>query len=372
MNHAVYVIDPKSDEWASSVLWAACEAAGVPFTYIDLTAPIPQMNLLHGIGEHDLEALFIEGFELARQHDKYDFFRIFERLGAEMMAQAAAQHMPCALPDLQRVGTALLQQSGMSDDRGLGFKFSLRELSRVRAFATRNGARLHEPLATGGCFYIRGSVTHDGIVNAQRMLLLRIAQIISARPRGGRHVTVFADDTRFTVGKIMLDTLAVIRDKGCNLVLAFTSLRDVNGAILDNTGIKCAYRAADPSVAEYMRKLGGNIVARERHLRVERNSALRDLQLGEHSEREREYPLISDNVALSLPNGTCAIYGLGTARIGMTCPIRVEKRTPQLPRVAKPASEGANLLPPATHMSFHKNGKPPQPPTIPLPGRRVV
>ena len=41
---AVFVFDPKNDEWAPSVFHDACKSAGVRFQFVDLSESIPQLN----------------------------------------------------------------------------------------------------------------------------------------------------------------------------------------------------------------------------------------------------------------------------------------------------------------------------------------
>jgi hypothetical protein len=349
LNHSIYCIDPKGDLWTPSVLQAACEAHGVPFTYVDLTAPWPQMNLLHGITARDLESLFIEGFDLDRQHDKYDYFRIFERMAADVTAQVAVAHQPASIADCARAVLPMIQAANLDKDRALGFIYSLRELNRITAFGTRSGARLHEPLARGGVFYVRGALEHEATINAQKMLLLRIMQIVRARPHtSSRHVTVFADDVRFVAGKAATRMLTTIRDRDCNLILAHTSLADLERereVVTDNTGLKCCFRAHSPDVAKYMSDLGGTIIARTRRVQAAPNSAGRELQGGANMQQEMERPLIDNNTALSLPDRVCVVYGLGPAQIGGTCPIEVERREQLITVAPKPASEGTQLMP---------------------------
>jgi len=187
-------------------------------------------------------------------------------------------------------------------------------------------------------------------INAQRMLLLRIMQIVRARPRDAqRHVTVFIDDSKFVCGTAASRMLATIRDRNCNVLLAHTSLADLGRerqAITDNTGIKCCFRANTPDVAEFMVKLGGNIVARTRRVHTAPNSAGRELQMGAGQAVEIERPWIDANTALSLPDRVCAVYGLGPAKVAGTCPILVNKRDQLVTEAPRPAIDSTRLAPP--------------------------
>ena len=359
LGDAVYVIDPKSDEWTPSVLQKICSECNVPFRYVDLTEPSPQMNLLFGITEHDLESLFVEGFDLDRKGDKYDYFRLFERMAADVTAQAPVAR--ASIADCAGAIEPLLHAAGLDLDRTLGFIHSLRELDRISAFATREGLRLQGPLGTGGVFYIAGSLEHDATINAQKMLLLRIFQVVRARPRtASRHATVFIDDARFVAGPAATRMLATIRDRNCNLMLAHTSLADLGAdrqAITDNTGIKCCFRAETPEVADYMSRLGGTIVARRRHIQTLLNSAGAELQMATNTQIETERAWIDVNSALSLPDRTCAIFGLGPARIGGSYPLQVEKSEPSITIAPQTVLTPLQLKAAASRRSYGKNAQ---------------
>ncbi|WP_177338582.1 helicase HerA domain-containing protein, partial [Klebsiella quasipneumoniae] len=79
---AVFVEDPKDDEWAPHVLREACKKAGKKFTLINLNKPNFQLDLLADISHEQLEELFNAGFSLAKKGEASDFYRISDRRAA--------------------------------------------------------------------------------------------------------------------------------------------------------------------------------------------------------------------------------------------------------------------------------------------------
>lgn len=67
LGEAVFVEDPKDDEWAPHVLREACKKAGKKFTLINLNKLNFQLDLLADISHEQLEELFNAGFSLAKK-----------------------------------------------------------------------------------------------------------------------------------------------------------------------------------------------------------------------------------------------------------------------------------------------------------------
>ena len=65
----VIVIDPKSDEWAPSVLKHVCEKARRPFRLIDLRSWNPQINLFAGATSSQVNELLVAGFALGARDE---------------------------------------------------------------------------------------------------------------------------------------------------------------------------------------------------------------------------------------------------------------------------------------------------------------
>jgi Helicase HerA, central domain len=345
----VFVIDCKGDKNLPSVLQTFCRFAERPYVFVDLNDPRPQLNLLHGVrNAREVASLFIEGFSLNRTGSEYDYFRLFERCAARAMADAVLLQQSASIVDCNNQAADVIRNAGLPQERTFGFKVSLDELTSIGAFNTHHGIRLHETLARGGCFYIRGSLDNEMVQFAQRMLLLRIMQILRDRRecRNKRHATIFLDDARFIVGPAVARMLATIRDCNANVVLAHNSLEDLGAeqaTISNNCSIRIAFRAHDEAMARHMGDISGTIPVRQRLFNVHPNSALYGLQMGSHTEREVKEPLIDMNTALHLPKQVAVFYGLGPAKLGGISRLDIAP-IPQKVSMAKPQSEGTLLM----------------------------
>ena len=83
---AVFVFDPKNDEWAPSVFHEACKSAGVRFQFVDLSEPIPQLNPLLNSSPDDAAEMLYAGLELSRRGSDSDFYRLDDRKAARFAA----------------------------------------------------------------------------------------------------------------------------------------------------------------------------------------------------------------------------------------------------------------------------------------------
>ncbi|WP_312679154.1 helicase HerA domain-containing protein, partial [Escherichia coli] len=79
LGEAVFVEDPKDDEWAVHVLREACKKSGKKFVVINLNRTNHQLYLLADISHEQLEELFKAGFSLSKKGEAADFYRIADR-----------------------------------------------------------------------------------------------------------------------------------------------------------------------------------------------------------------------------------------------------------------------------------------------------
>lgn len=86
LGEAVFVEDPKDDEWAVHVLREACKKAGKKFVVINLNRTNHQLDLLADISHEQLEELFNAGFSLSKKGEAADFYRIADRRAARNVA----------------------------------------------------------------------------------------------------------------------------------------------------------------------------------------------------------------------------------------------------------------------------------------------
>lgn len=333
---AVFAIDPKADEWLPSVLAEACESAGRPFRYIDLRAAAAQFNPLAGIAPHELDELFVAGFGLGRQGEAADFYRLDDRKASRSLARALAGTGATVRGVCAAAADILGEKLG---EAAKGFLHALEELADIAAIDIADGLDLREPLVKGGCVYITGSLRHDAILMLQRMLLIRLMQLVEGRRRTGRHVSIFLDEYRYMVSQPALSALGTARDRGCNVLLAHQSLGDlgnvardldpaaVRATTIDNTPIKWLYRGTDEATAEWVAGLTGTIPVTSSRMSVARNDELAEVASSHRDALETRRYLIDTNMVQHLPDGCAVCVGAGgPARLAFARPIRVRKR----------------------------------------------
>lgn len=92
---AVFFCDPKNDEYAPSVMYAAAQRTGKPYHYINLNRPHgAQFNLVEGVTEEECFELLQAGFGLTEKGDASDFYGIADRREAGIVAKLIARDPP--------------------------------------------------------------------------------------------------------------------------------------------------------------------------------------------------------------------------------------------------------------------------------------
>jgi len=223
-------------------------------------------------------------------------------------------------------------------DKCGGFRRSLEEIAELDSVQAPPGTAevdLDGPLKNGGCLYVLGSMDDEAVVILQRMLLLRIVQLISTRPRDGkqRHVTVFADEIRYLMSKKLGDVLGSIRDKGCNLILAHQSLADLKtgdvpspAVVIDNCGLRWLYRSTTEEMAQWIAGQTGKILVNKSTQKIEANAAGGQVGQNQKFMTQTERAKIDVNMVQHLPNGVAVVVGAGPARLAFSSPVPVAEK----------------------------------------------
>jgi len=167
---AVFVLDPKNDEWAPHVLRAEAERAGVPFYLVELSRDVPQIDLLAEMLPDQLEELFISAFSLAEKGEAADFYRIGDRKAARNVAALVAEGMR----DLHEI--AMDKRTRSVHDSAAGFLGKLEDLALLTSINAPGGLNLADTVRDGGCVYVIGSMRNSRVIMAQRMLFVRLLQ----------------------------------------------------------------------------------------------------------------------------------------------------------------------------------------------------
>jgi hypothetical protein len=240
-------------------------------------------------------------------------------------------------------------------DKCEGFRRSLEEIAElesVQAPIDLGAADLEDPIKNGGCLYVIGSMNDEAVVVLQKMLLLRIVQLVSARPRDGkqRHVTIFADEIRYLMSKQLGDVLGSVRDKGCNLILAHQSLDDLKtgdvpspAVVIDNTGLRWLYRSSTEEMAQWIAGQTGKILVNKPMQKVGQNEVGSQLVQNEKYMSQVERQKIDINMVQHLPNGVAVVIGAGPARLAFSSPIPVTEKF-ESSQLVVPATASSSLL----------------------------
>ncbi|ECI5745778.1 DUF87 domain-containing protein [Salmonella enterica subsp. enterica] len=306
---AVFVEDPKDDEWAPHVLREACKKAGKKFTLINLNKLNFQLDLLADISHEQLEELFNAGFSLAKKGEASDFYRIKDRRAARNTA--AIHEKGKTLRDL--FNTDFVQS--LREDVPAFFG-ELEEIALVNSINATNGFSLKEVFDEGGCCYIIGSTRNQKIISAQRMILTRLIQIAETRDRINstpRTVAIFLDELKYHLSRPALEGLGTARDKGVHIFMAFQAtddLRDcpsdlngdsVIGAVIENAKFKLIYKIQNPETAEWAARMTGSILVDDEMRKVRTDLSLTEKVDTDRMIRQAESYYVDSNMFLNLP-----------------------------------------------------------------------
>lgn len=346
---AVFFCDPKNDEWAPSVMFAAAKRTGKPYHYINLNRPNgAQLNLFEGATADEAFELFQAGFSLTEKGDASDFYGIADRREALATARLMAS-------DGLTIAKAYEAQE---DSWATAEKFygKLREMAETPSInAKRGGVNLADIIARGGCVYIVGSMRNDIIKTAQRILLVRLLQLAERRDRMAgelRKICIVLDEVKYHLSRPALEGLGAARDKGVHLVLAHQSLGDLKDctkdlnpdavvdAVVENCRVKVCYRVQSPVTAEWLASMSGKILVDDESRNVNRNLALSETVDDRRSIRQTERYFIDENMLLNLPPSVSVLYGVGLPRFVSIQPLKVAK-SPDAIRISE--AEGTAL-----------------------------
>lgn len=314
LGECAVVLDPKGDSFMPRVMAACAQRVGVSVTFIDLRDGQPaQLNLLAGCSARDIEEMLIQAFDLIERGDNADIYRIEDRAAARLIAGSGAR----SFPDLLAKATQLLDQN---KTRRL-FE-ALRELAALPPIQTAVGIDLTDVVGRPGIIYVIGSTRHEPTIRLQKMLLLRILQVIDKKgqEKDGIWTALVLDEFKYLLSPAALQACSVIADRRCHLFLVHQALGDlrdttlpaaaVEGAVLVNCAIKLLFRTNDPDTASWEARLCGTVPV---HTEVTQKTIIKFHNV-EGSWRESARPLFEENVLQSLPPFCAILVGAGVPR----------------------------------------------------------
>lgn len=335
---ATVIMEPKQggDEWAPHVLKAFCEKLGKNFYLIDLQAHLGQVNLLNEITPDQLDQLLQAGMGIEDKGSDGDYYRLKDRQAAKIASNHAleTENFPHLLSIMENNYSEELKKAESFHDK-------LDMICQITAFQTSKGLNLQKAIKNGDCIYIIGSPDRAQIKLAQRMVLLRIKQLIEHRDRleKHRHVTIFIDEVKYFLTRPVLDALAMIRDHECNLILAhqapgdlYDVPKDIDGqacysCVTNNTNIKVLYKINDAKDRRMAASLTGTKVIKRDSKEVVTNSGMGDvIETDRKHTMDMQVPLYDENFFAALRERVGVILGVGVAKICFTSPIKTIKK----------------------------------------------
>ena len=331
---AIFFMDPKNDEWAPHVLYDAAKRLGKPFHYIDLNPPCgPQLNPFHGATREQIFELFQAGFSLVDKGSDADFHAIADRREAKKVAKLMAEKGLNAA----QVYTAM---AGNIDAEK--FDGRLREIAETPAINAIDGqgVDLAKVIREGGCVYFVGSLRDDITKMIQRLILVRLYQLVEERDRidgDPRLVAVVLDELKFHISRPAIDGMSTARDKGLHFILAHQSRGDLEDcpkdltpkavvdAIEENCKRRIVYQVQSPETARWLAEQSGEIQVDDEVRRITRNVAQAEIVDPERTIRQAERNFIDTNMLLNLPERVAVVYGQGLAKFVTIQNLQVKK-----------------------------------------------
>lgn len=309
LGEAVFVEDPKDDEWAVHVLREACKKAGKKLIVINLNRTNHQLDLLADISHEQLEELFNAGFSLSKKGEAADFYRIADRRAARNVAA------------IHKTGMTLYDLFNDDNVKSIGedapaFLGELEEIALVNSVNAKNGFSLKEIFDNGGCCYIIGSTRNQKIISAQRMILTRLIQIAETRDRINttpRVVAIFLDELKYHISRPTMEGLGTARDKSVHIFMAFQAIDDLRdcpsdlngdsviGAVIENAKFKLIYKIQNPETAEWAAKMTGSILVDDEMRKVRTDLSLTEKVDTDRMIRQAESYYVDSNMFLNLP-----------------------------------------------------------------------
>jgi len=350
--------DPKYDRYSPRILEAAAKRAGRPFCLVNINPSSgPQINPLAGADDFAIEDLFVAAFDLRSKGTDGDFHRGKDEDAAAEAARLAVETGELSIPGLFK---ACATVASITEQENFWRKF--KKLARLPAVNTKGGLNLSEAIANGAVIYIIGSADNERVKMLQKLILVRVMQIIKSRDRLAKAapICVVLDEFKHMLSPSAFTDLGVIRDFDTHFILAHQSIGDLHscsgidpaeahGAVVDNTAIKIVYKIGDDEYAEKMSRVSG-----KRRTYVENSSKKPDENgVAVGSWREDEVQHIDMDLLTHLPmpsdrTGQASVgvlFGVGNAKLFHVGPVPVpESCEMPIPVVAEPYTTSGNAV----------------------------
>jgi type IV secretory pathway TraG/TraD family ATPase VirD4 len=348
LDRCVICFDPKFDFNMLSVLNDISKKFGKTMAYLDLTDYRSQINPFLGASGEQIADLLFAALDLGTTGTDGDYHRGRE---ADCVYFLAKQNVH-SLPDL----IAKAHDDPIVNQEE-NFLRKLRLLERVGAFMTDDGPDLKKLIAEGACIYIRASSESDHLIRAQKLLLLRVLQIIKDESREPREVSLVLDEFKYLLSEGALMALGVVRSFGCQAVLAHQSSGDlrstpkldgdaVTSIVQTNTTLKFIFRIPD---VEFAQNLSQSTLQKKGFVSSSPKQAMLSQVDAEGRWTEITRPSISSHLLTNLPMPSdrstqmpvtsCVMFNGQRVEVFTNCPM---KSSGQVPSIEPVASSGSN------------------------------
>ncbi len=291
LGETVVFLDPKGDKYMPHIFKEQCDKLGIPYTFIDLTQDVPQINLIADFNSRDLKNCLVEAFSQREMGSESDVYRKNEQEFLENLANFICEQNDevngkkslvdiCNDYDLSRYADKY--KSSVSD---------LNKLCNIASINAANGKSLSELVTGGGCVYIVGDLLDETMKKIQRFIFCRVVQLArnhsNAADRSGakeQNITVFADELVAHISRFVAESYTVSLGWGLKIVSAIQDLKllrgapadldpeFLKGAVFGNSQNKLFYRADDIDTADFLSDMTGKIQIEEEQKIVTRNS----------------------------------------------------------------------------------------------------
>lgn len=333
--------DPKYDRYSPRILAAAAKRASRPFHLVNLNPSSgAQLNPLLGANAFEIEELLVAAFDLRAKGTDGDFHRGKDEDAAAEVAQLAIDTGNLSIPGLFQ---ACASRASVTDQENFWRKF--KKLARLPAVNTAGGLNLSDAIANRAVIYIIGSADSEQVKILQKLLLVRVMQIIKNRDRLAKHAPtcVVLDEFKHMLSPSAFTGLGVIRDFDTHFLLAHQSIGDLlscpgidpaeaHGAVVDNTAIKIVYKIGDDEYAEKMSRVAG----KKRTYTDNSSKQLDENGAAAGSWREEKVQHIDMDLLTHLPmpsdrKGQASVgvlFGVGNAKLFYVGPVPVPESCP--------------------------------------------
>lgn len=315
---AQIIFDPKDDATLQNVLINHCKKMDAAFHFFNLAEQTPQLDPLAGCTRQEAQQLLEAALNLDPTGDAaVDFHRQQDREALAMLLKDGVVPLPELVVRGREIKAVVCSP---------GVWAPLKMLAQMPVFQTSENFLFEQEIDNGAMIYVVGNAQDLTTTAAHKMLLTRVLQLIKKRKsEDKRRVTLFLDEFKYLLSNTAMRALGTVRDRGCNLILAFQSFDDledcpglnpkaVKGAVQGNASINFVYKTTPKTAKEFVEMSG-----KERIVVESSNKLLQDgLQGGSWREADRDavtIDMLTTNLPKPMPGeaSVCFVFGLGPA-----------------------------------------------------------